>query len=322
MKCLVTGGLGFIGSNLSLELLKQGHEVYIMDIDHGSANFADLHDNGAKTYSWKWAGTTYHADDIRDIDQIDHLLEDCNIDVIFHLAALPRVQYSIAYPTESNETNITGTLNLLESARKHNIKRFVYSASSSAYGDQDTLPLVETMKENPMSPYALQKLAGEKYCKLYHDIYGMETVSLRYFNVFGPRQSVGSVYAAFIPKFIDSYINNTRPTIFGDGKQSRDFTHIDNVVQANILAAATDNKKAFGDVFNVGASNQVSTSHVDKQIRTHLGTSLEPIYGEAVIEPKHTKADLTKIRSELGYEVLVDFDTGLKKTIEWFKNKG
>jgi nucleoside-diphosphate-sugar epimerase len=251
-----------------------------------------------------------------------NIMKSNSIDTVFHLAALPRVQFSIAHPIESNDTNINGTLTLLEQARKAKVRRFVYSASSSAYGDQDTLPLVETMKPNPMSPYALQKLTGEHYCKLYNLVHGMETVSLRYFNVFGPRQSVGSVYAAFIPKFIDSYINNTRPTIFGDGKQSRDFTHIDNVVQANILAAATDNKKAFGDVFNVGASNQVSTSHVDKQIRTHLGTSLEPIYGEAVIEPKHTKADLTKIRSELGYEVLVDFDTGLKKTIEWFKNKG
>lgn len=319
MKCLVTGGLGFIGSNLSHELLKRGHEVWIMDIDNKSDNLPDLEKAGADRYK-VYSDQILSFDDIRSQQDIDIVLSQCQFDVIFHLAALPRVQFSLNYPIESNNTNINGTLNLLEAAKQYGVKRFVYSASSSAYGDQESLPLVETMEENPMSPYALQKFTGEKYCKLYHDLHGMETISLRYFNVFGPRQSVDSAYGAFIPKFINSYLNGEKPTIFGDGKQSRDFTYIDNVVQANILAATTENSDAFGEVFNVGAGNQISVNEVDEIIRKHLNIDYGPIYGESVIEPKHTKASLEKSKSVLGYNVLVDFDSGLEKTINWFKN--
>ena len=306
-KCLVTGGAGFIGSHLVDRLLESGYAVTVID-DFSSGKKENL-ENHLTNPDLKIV-----AQNICDPD-IEELFE--NIGIVFHLAAMPRVQFSIEFPQKTNNTNVVGTLNVLECARKTGIRRFVYSASSSAYGDQKKLPLVETMNPNPMSPYALQKLVGEYYCKLYNLLYGMETINLRYFNVYGPRQDFSGGYACLVPKSIDLVLEGKSPEIYGDGTQTRDYAYVKDIVEANLLAATTKNEKAFGQIFNVGNGDNLSVNDIVKNI---IGNrSIKPEYKPPVIEPKDTLADTKKIIKMLGWQPKYTFPEGIEETIDWFQ---
>lgn len=307
MKVLVTGGAGFIGSNLVDELLMQGNEVIVLDdFSLGKEKNLAHHKNNPNL--------SIHKKSICDND-ILHLFK--GVDTVFHVAAIPRVQYSMKYPKKTNKVNIYGTLNILEMCRKAGVKRLVYSASSSAYGDQDTLPLVETMSPNPMSPYALQKLVGEYYCKLYYLVHGIKTVSLRYFNVYGPRQDPSGGYACLIPRSINLVLEGKSPIIFGDGEQTRDFTFVKDIVNANIIASKTNNENAFGNVFNVGNGNNLSVNFVVKSI---IGNrNIKPKYDPPVIEPRDTLADISKTKDILGWQPKYIFEQGIKESIGWFE---
>ena len=306
MKVIVTGGAGFIGSHLVDRLLEDGNEVIVIDDFSGGKeeNLAQHKDNDKlKVYK-------------KSICDKDILELFNGVDIVYHVAAIPRVQYSIKYPEETNKANIDGTLNVLECCRKAKVKRVVYSASSSAYGDQDKLPLVETMSPNPMSPYALQKLVGEYYCYLYNLLHGIETVSLRYFNVFGPRQDPSGGYACLIPKSIMLVKKAESPTIYGDGEQTRDFTYVKDVVEANIFAGKTTNKEAFGKVFNIGNAHSKSVNQVVAIITQ--GTEIKPVHGPPVIEPHDTLADISKAKNILGWVPKHIFEDVLKETADFF----
>lgn len=290
-KVIVIGGAGFIGSNLAKELLKQDFEVHI--IDNLSGGKIENVPSGAK----------FHEVDIRKIDQIGPIFTEA--EYVFHLAALPRVQFSIENPVETSEVNIMGTLNVLEASRKAGVKKFIYSASSSAYGDQDTMPLVETMTPSPKSPYGLQKYVGEEYCKVWSEVYGLPTVSLRYFNVYGPGQSEEGAYALVIAKFLKLKREGKPLTITGDGLQTRDFTHVSDVVTANILAA-TSESVGKGEVINIGAGNNVSI----KNIAEMIGGTIEHV--PARLEPHDTLADNSKARKLLGWEPKISIEDGIK----------
>ena len=309
VKSLVTGGAGFIGSHLVDRLLELGEEVVVID-DFSLGKEENLfgHKGNKKLKIVRKS--------ICDED-IEKLFADVNI--VYHLAALPRVQFSIKNPKETNETNVNGTLNVLEMCRKAGVKRIVYSASSSAYGNQDSLPLTESMPPNPMSPYALQKLAGEYYCKLYYLIHGIETISLRYFNVFGPRQDSAGGYACLIPKSICLTLEGKSPVIFGDGEQTRDFTYVKDVVEANILSGKTTNKDAYGKVFNIGNSNNLSVNQVIKLIIRNK--SIQPIYEPPVIEPKDTLADTSRAKNILRWSPKYSFEKAIEETIKWFEGR-
>jgi len=307
MKVLVTGGAGFIGSNLAEGLVKGGHEVSIIDnLALGKKeNFNEIKEK-----------ITFYKGSIN--DDIRKIINGS--EVVFHLAALPRVQFSIHNPIESNNANINGSLNLLKQCTDLGVKRFIFSSSSSVYGDQDSLPLIEYMKPNPMSPYALQKLTIEYYCKLFYDIYGLKTTSLRYFNVYGPKQDKESTYSNLIPKFIGLIQKNEQPKIHGDGSQTRDFTYVNDVVSANVAAMSSDNKKIFGKVFNIGAGNRVSVNEVAEKIINLLNSKINPIHVDPVIEPKDTLADISKAKNMLGWQPKTNIDQGLEKTVHYFKS--
>lgn len=308
-KCVVTGGAGFIGSNLVSRLIDLGEDVIIID-NLSTGNIGNIEKN---------PDAKFYEIDISKREELETVFLDESIDVIFHLAALPRVQFSIASPWASNNTNVTGTLNLLLAAKNHSIPRFVFSSSSSVYGDQDTLPLVETMKPNPMSPYALQKLTGEMYTLMFNQIYGLESVALRYFNVYGPGQNPEGGYAALIPKSIGKFLHGESPIIFGDGEQTRDFTSIHDVVEANIMAAWPDNTEVFGKAFNIGAGDNRSVNDVIRSIKEVLQIDIEVEYGPAVIEPKNTKADISRSIELLGWQPSVPFEDGIRETALSYK---
>ena len=301
---LITGGTGFIGSHLVDRLLEQGDTVIVID-DFSSGKEKNLaHHRGNPRLK-------VHNKSICDEDILDLFKE---VEVVYHVAAMPRVQYSIEHPQKTNEVNIHGTLNVLEMCRKAGVKRVVYSASSSSYGDQDEMPLIETMAQNPMSPYALEKLVGEYYCSLYHSIHGINTVSLRYFNVYGPRQDPSGGYACLIPKSIQLVEDGKSPEIYGDGEQTRDFIFVKDVVEANILVAKTENKKAFGQVFNIGSGNKLSVNFVVKSV---IGNrDIKPKHGPPVIEPRDSLADISKAKNILGWTPKYTFEQGLKETVE------
>jgi len=307
IKSLVTGGAGFIGSHLVDRLLKLGHEVIVIDdFSSGKKENLEHHKNNSNLKIF--------AKNICD-KNIEDLFK--NVLVVFHVAAIPRVQFSIEFPEKTNEANVTGILNVLELAKKAGVKRFVYSASSSAYGNQEKLLLIESMNPNPMSPYALQKLVGEYYCKLYNLLFGIETISLRYFNVYGSRQDPSGEYACLIPKSINLALQEKSPEIYGDGEQTRDFTYVKDIVEANILAATTNNEKSFGEIFNVGNNNNLSVNQVVKII---IGDrNIKPKYKPPVVEPKNTLADISKIKNFLGWTPKFNFEEGVKETIDWFK---
>ena len=312
MEYLVTGGTGFIGSHVVDKLLKEGNKVIIIDDSSlgKKENIAHLQENeNLITYQ-------------RSIcDDLDDIFKNNKINAVFHLAALPRVQFSIQNPEETHEANVNGTFNLLNTCRKFNVKRFVFSSSSSIYGDQEKLPIKEDALPAPISPYALHKLIGEQYCKVFTIIYGMETISLRYFNVYGPRQSPEGGYACLIPKFIKLIDEGTAPTINGDGEQTRDFTFCSDVAEANFLAATTNNKKCFGQAFNIGAGKNISVNKVTQLIIKLANKNITPIHGPSVIEPKNTLADIQKAKTMLGWTPKIAFEQGLKQTYEYFKKE-
>jgi len=297
-KAVVVGGAGFIGSNLTDALIERGFSVEV--IDNLSGGKKENVNEKAKL----------HVVDICNLKDIEPIIKGA--DYVFHLAALPRVQFSIEYPKETHEANITGTLNVLLAAKNGGVKRVVYSASSSAYGDQTKMPLVEDMKPNPISPYALHKYVGELYAKLFYDVYQLSTVSLRYFNVYGPKLNPDGAYALVIGKFLKQRKNGEKLTITGDGKQTRDFTHVSDVVNANILAAESD-KVGKGEVINIGAGN----NHSVNELAELIGGEVE--YIAPRLEPKNTLADNKKAKELLGWEPKIALKDGilaLKKEFE------
>ncbi len=291
-KYIVTGGAGFIGSNLVDALIERGDEVHV--IDNLSGGFESNVNPKA----------TLHKVDIRNLEEIKPLFT--GIDGVFHFAALPRVQYSIEHPVETNEVNINGTQNILIASQLAGVKRVVYSASSSAYGDQATMPLVETMLPRPLSPYGMQKYVGEHICRIWSVIHGIETVSLRYFNVYGPRQSSEGAYALVIARFLKQKKDGQKMTITGDGLQTRDFTHVRDVVRANILAMESD-KVGKGEVMNIGGGEQ----HSVLEIAQMIGGEYEFIAPR--IEPRHTLADTTLAKTLIGWEPKEDFVKGVEE---------
>jgi nucleoside-diphosphate-sugar epimerase len=314
-KYLVTGGAGFIGSHLVDKLLSLGHQVVVVD------NFSLGKKENLADHQRNKNLVVYRKDICDDLSYIfkkEFVRSRQKPSAIFHLAALPRVQFSIDYPAKTHQVNVNGTLNLLETARKFNLKRFVFSSSSSIYGDQTKMPLVEAMEPKPVSPYALQKLVGENYAKLFNLLYGLETISLRYFNVFGPRQDPKGDYACLIPRFIKLIDQDRKPIINGDGCQTRDFTFVDDVVEANLLAAQIKNRACFGQIFNIGAGHNVSVNQVTKLILKLSNPKIKPIHGPALIEPRNSLAEIKKAKKMLGWQPQVSFEEGLQKTYQYF----
>lgn len=313
MRVLVTGGAGFIGSNLTGALLDDKRVTFVRVLDNlATGSLKNL--------------VTYRADprfefvegDIRDFDTCKKACE--GIDVITHQAALGSVPRSINDPLTTNNVNITGMLHILTAAKEAGIKRVVYAASSSTYGDHPGLPKVEDKIGNPLSPYAVTKYVNELYARVYSSLYGMEPIGLRYFNIFGPRQNPNGPYAAVIPLFAEALINNTPPTINGDGSTSRDFTYVANAVQANIRALFTENKEAINQVYNIACGEQTSLLELFDGLNAEAGTDLQPVFGpERAGDVKHSLADISKARTLLGYEPEVTVKEGLKWTFGWYR---
>lgn len=307
MKYVITGGAGFIGCNIAEFLVNKGDEVIIID---------DLSTGKRENIEPFMDKITFVHGSILDLELLKKYFQGA--DFVLHQAAIPSVPRSVDNPLASNEANITGTLKVLVAARDCGVKRVVCAGSSSAYGDTPTLPKVETMEVNPLSPYALTKVAKEKYCQIFYKIYGLETVVLRYFNVFGPKQDPDSPYAAVIPKFALAMMADKQPTIFGDGMTSRDFCYIQNVINANLLACTAPN--VAGEVFNVACGERTTLLQLAEKIAIHLGKDIKPLHqDERTGDVKHSLADISKARQLLGYEVAVNFNDGLKKTVEWYK---
>lgn len=309
---LVTGAAGFIGSNLARRLLAEGHRVIALDnLSTGfRENLAGLESGGLES------GFRFVEGDIRDRDLIGRLCRGA--DYVFHQAALSSVPRSVADPWASNEHNVSGTLSVLLAARDGGVRRVVYAASSSAYGDTPTLPKAEAMPSTPLSPYAVAKYVGELYGRVFWQVYGLETVSLRYFNVFGPRQNPESQYAAVIPKFITAFLAGKAPVVYGDGEQTRDFTYIDNVVEANLAAAAAPADKVAGEVFNIGAGGRTSLNRLLAELREITGAAVSPVYaGPRPGDVRDSQADIAKAQAAFGYNPAVSLRQGLEKTVEW-----
>lgn len=311
---LVTGAAGFIGSNLTEHLLKEGHFVVALDnLSNGlktNVSFLSSLPNAAQNL-------TIIEGDITNVDTCHKAVE--GVDYVLHQAALGSVPRSIKHPALFHKNNTEGTLNMLIASKEAKVKRFVYASSSSVYGDTPTLPKVESMTPSPKSPYAINKITTEYYGKIFYELYKLPTIGLRYFNVFGPRQNPNSQYAAVIPKFITSFINNTSPIIHGDGLQTRDFTYVTNVIQANINACHAD-KKAFGEVFNIGCGKSITILKLAENIRDILGSN-QNILHEATRsgDIKDSLANIEKAMSHLKLNNLISLEEGLKKTIDWFK---
>jgi nucleoside-diphosphate-sugar epimerase len=305
---LVTGGAGFIGSNIVEALVKKGERVRALD------NLSTGKKNNLRPFleTIEWI-----EGDIRDHKTCQKAMN--GIEVVLHQAALPSVPRSIADPVQTNEVNITGTLNLLCAARDAGVKRFVYAASSSAYGDSATLPKIETMVAKPLSPYAVSKLTGEYYCQIFSTLYKLSTVSLRYFNIYGPRQDPNSEYAAVVPRMISALIQNQHGTIYGDGSQSRDFTYIEDCVQA-VLSAAVAPAKISGEVINVSYGANVTINELYQKIANLLRKTIGPVYDKhRAGDVRHSLADISKARQLMGYSPEYNIDRGLEKTIDWWK---
>lgn len=309
-KYLVTGGAGFIGSNLAEALVNKGHTVVVLD------DFS----NG------KRENIAGFADRLTVIEGSITDLEVCHgavsgVDYVLHQAALPSVPRSVADPVTTNAVNISGTLNMLVAARDAGVKRFVYAASSSAYGDAPVAVKTEDLPAAPLSPYAVQKHAGELYCQVFHRLYGLETVCLRYFNVFGPRQDPKSQYAAVVPLFVTAVLRGESPTIYGDGEQARDFTYIYNVIHANLLACEAP-AEAAGQVFNTACGAQTSVNDLARLIMEILGREVPLNYQPARAgDVKNSLADVSKAERLLGYRPVLSFREGLEKTIAWYKER-
>ena len=304
---LVTGGAGFIGSNIVEELLKRGQKVRVLD------NFS----TGKRENILPFLGRIELIEgDIRNYRVVREAVEE--VDLILHQAALPSVPRSIKDPITANEVNVGGTLNLLNAAKNTGVKRIVYASSSSVYGNSETLPKKEDMIPEPISPYAVSKLAGEKYCKVFYEVYGLETAILRYFNVFGRMQDPTSQYSGVIAKFINAFLNNKPLTVYGDGEQSRDFTFVDDVVKANLLVANCSLNHS-GEVFNVARGRRVSLNQTIKILEEIFGRDNQVIYTDPRLgDVRCSEADISKIKTELGFEPKISFEEELEKTVRNF----
>lgn len=306
---LVTGGAGFIGSNLAIALVESGHRVRVLD------NFSTGSRDNLRPV-------------LKDIDLVEGDLRSADdvrraaagVEVVFHQGALPSVPRSVADPLTTNDVNIAGTLNVLTAARDAGARRVVYASSSSVYGNSETLPKVETMNPRPTSPYAATKLAGEVYARIFYELYGLETVGLRYFNVFGPRQNPESEYAAVVPRFISALLSRTQPVVFGDGEQSRDFTFIADVVQANILSSEAEG--VAGEVFNIAGGKRVTVNNLLTILTNITGYKAEAIYSKARPgDVKHSLAGIDKAAAMLGYRSKMSLEEGLGLAVEWYAGK-
>ena len=315
MRVLVTGGAGFIGSNLTGALLADSRVDFVRVLDNlSTGSLKNLEDYQSDPRFEFMEG------DIRDFETCKKACE--GIDVITHQAALGSVPRSINDPLTTNNVNITGMLHILTAAKEAGIKRVVYAASSSTYGDHPGLPKVEDKIGNPLSPYAVTKYVNELYAKVYASLYGLEPIGLRYFNIFGPRQNPNGPYAAVIPLFAEALINKTAPTINGDGSTSRDFTYVANAVQANIRALFTDNKEAINQIYNIACGEQTSLLELFNGLNKEANTTLQPIFGpERLGDVKHSLADISKAVKLLGYSPAVTVNEGLKMTFAWYKQQ-
>jgi len=303
---VVTGGAGFIGSHLCEELVRRGERVRVVDslITGKRANLAHL------------PQVEFIEGDLADLDVARRAVQGA--DYVLHQAAIPSVPRSVEDPITSNRANIDASLNVLVAARDAGVRRVVYAGSSSAYGNSETLPKVETMGTAPLSPYALQKLVVEQYCGLFTTLYGLETVTIRYFNVFGPRQDPSSPYSGVISLFIRALCEGRRPTIYGDGGQTRDFTYVANVVDG--VLRATQASRVSGEVINVATGGRVSLNELFATVRDLVSAKVEPVYGPPRAgDVKDSQADIGKARLLLGYEPIVTFEQGLKNTVEWYR---
>jgi nucleoside-diphosphate-sugar epimerase len=306
-KFLVTGGAGFIGSNICTKLISQGCSVRVIDnlLTGKKTNLAAISDK-----------IEFIEADMGNPDAARAAMK--GIEVVLHQGALPSVPRSVDDPATTHRHCVDATFTLLLAARDAKVKRFVYAASSSAYGDTPTLPKVETMPVNPLSPYAAAKLMGEYYCSVFYKVFGLETISLRYFNVFGPHQDPTSQYAAAIPAFVTSILKDKPPTIYGDGEQSRDFTYVDNVVEANLLAART--KQTKGEVINIACGDVITVNAIIDMINNIVGKKIKPTYVPSRKgDVKHSLADITQAKKLIGFKPVVLFEDGLKKAIEWYR---
>jgi UDP-glucose 4-epimerase len=310
-KVLVTGGAGFIGSNLAEALLKEGHFVRVLD-DFSTGKRENL------IFDKTYPSLEIIEGDIRDLSTCQKAVK--GMEYVFHQGAVPSVQRSVEDPETSNAVNAGGTLNILLAARGGGVKRVIYASSSSIYGDTPTLPKHEEMPSDPLSPYALQKYIGEQYCRLFYQLYGLETISLRYFNIFGPKQDPNSLYSAVIPKFIDALLQGRPPIIFGDGEQSRDFTYIENVVQANLLAMSAEH--LHGEAINIACGKRISLNQLLSVLKEILGSKLSPLYQEPRKgDVRHSLADIRKGKETINYEPKVGIEIGLKKTVQFFQRQ-
>ena len=309
-KVLVTGGAGFIGSNLARKLVEDGHySVRVID---------NLSTGKRENLAHFLEQIDFQLGDIRMIDFVEPQLRD--VEIVFHQAALPSVERSVNDPVATNESNINGTLNLLLAARNMGVKRFVYASSSSVYGDSPTLPKHEEMPVNPLSPYALSKYAGEKYCQLFYKLYGLETICLRYFNVFGPNQDAGSHYAAVIPRFISAIFSGNPITVYGDGEQTRDFSFVDNVVSANLLAGQSN--EGLGGTFNIACGERISVNQLAEHLMNVINRRVPVVHTEPRPgEVKHSLADISEAAKRLGYNPSIDVWEGLRRSVAWAQSK-
>ena len=306
-KFLVTGGAGFIGSNIAAKLVLQGCFVRVIDnlLTGKKSNLADIMD-----------GIEFVEADMGDEKIARKIMKD--IDVVLHQGALPSVPRSVDDPAETHRHCLDATFTLLLAARDAGVKRFVYASSSSAYGDTPTLPKVETMPPVPLSPYAVGKLAGEYYCSVFYEVFGLETISLRYFNVFGPHQDPTSQYAAAIPAFVTAILKDQQPTVFGDGLQTRDFTYVDNVVEANLLAAKAEHTA--GQVLNIACGKAVTVNETIDVINAAVGKNIKPLYTDPRPgDIKHSLADITLAGKLLGFKPTISFKQGLQLAIDWYR---
>lgn len=305
---LVTGGAGFVGSHLVESLVADGTPVRVID------NFVT---GTRKNIGHVLDKIELIEGDIRDLDQCRRAVD--GVDVVLHEAAIPSVPKSVADPVASHTANVDGTFNILLAAKDASVRRFVYAASSSAYGDVEVSPKHERLTPNPKSPYAVAKLVGEHYCRAFFECFGLETISLRYFNVFGPRQDPKSTYAAAIPAFVTAVMQDRPPTVFGDGEQSRDFTAVENVVRANMLAARA--KRTSGEVVNVACGESVTLNDIIARINKVLGKDVKAAHAEARAgDVRHSLADISSAREVIGYTPVVHFGEALEKVIDWYRD--
>lgn len=309
-KVLVTGGAGFIGSHIADRLIDSDLEVTVID-DLSTGRLENIKHNMVKK------DFRFIKADIRDYDSVKRLLKD--VDVVFHEAALVSVVRSVENPLLTNDVNVTGTLNLLEASVDSGVKRFVYASSSSVYGDTKTLPKHEGLVPKPISPYAVSKMAAERYCLVFHEVFGLKTVCLRYFNVYGPRQIYGP-YSGVISIFINRLLNDEPPIIYGDGKQTRDFTHVQNVVQASLLAL--NKRDAVGEVFNIATGVATSINELAAMLQGIMDkTYLKPVHtSPRPGDIRHSYADITKAKKVLGYDPKFSLRDGLAQLVEWYRS--